>query len=156
MSQSESSLFALAQWVNLRNPTSSYFFGVTDVKITLLEAGETERRYRVDYYIMYNDPGVNVYGFNESDVLGLVFKKDRWLVSSIQTTQTDIIVDGLEFYNDVKTICDSIPESEKQSQGAIVCRELKPKYNWLPTPEEADIGYAEIIEKYTSIFDKKE
>ena len=70
--------------------------------------------------------------------------------------ETDVTVDGLEFYNDVKTICDSIPESEKQSQGAIVCRELKTKYNWLPTPEEADIGYAEIIEKYTSIFDKKE
>jgi len=154
--ESEKATYTLAQWVNLRNPVSSYFFGVTDVKITLLEAGETERRYRVDYYIMYNEPETNVYGFKESDVLGMVFKKDRWLVSSIETTQSDVTVDGLEFYNDVKTVCDSIPESEKQSQGAIVCRELKPKYSWLPTPEEADIGYAEIIDKYTSIFAEKE
>lgn len=153
--ESEKATFTLAQWLNLTDPVRSYFFGVTLVDITLLEETESGKTYSVDFYIVFNDPETNIYCFKENDVLELVFKKDRWKIASIQTVQENVDLDSLEFYNEIQTLADSIPEEEKRHQGAILAEALQAKYEWIPSPEEAEEGYHEIIEKYTSIFDEK-
>ena len=153
--ESEKATFTLAQWLNLTDPVRSYFFGVTLVDITLLEETESGKTYSVDFYIVFNDPETNIYCFKENDVLELVFKKDRWKIASIQTVQENVDLDSLEFYNEIQTLADSIPQEEKRHQGAILAEALQAKYEWIPSPEEAEEGYHEIIEKYTSIFDEK-
>lgn len=146
--ESEKRTYTLPQWVNLTNPVGSYFFSVTDVKLTLIEDGENSKKYRADYNVIFNDPMFDIFGYVEHDDLELVFKKDRWLVSSITTYQEDMKIDASAFYEDVQEVINSIPEKEKQFQGVILTEILRPKYSWLPTPEMAELGYRELLEKY--------
>jgi hypothetical protein len=90
-------------------------------------------------------------GFKENDILTLVYTRGSWKVSEMESSQSDLEVDTAEFYKDVEEVCNSIPSSQKFLQGVILCSELKPKYDWMPTVEAADIGYIEILEKYNLI-----
>ena len=146
--ENDKATFTMDQWVNLKTPLTSYFFGITDLTLTLLEDGDNQKKYLAEYYLLTNNPDLMITGFKENDILTLVYKRGCWKVSNMESSQSDLEVDTAEFYKDVEEVCNAIPDSQRFMQGVILCSELKPKYDWMPSVEAADIGYFELLERY--------
>ena len=146
--ENDKATFTMDQWVNLKTPLTSYFFGITDLTLTLLEDGDNQKKYLAEYYLLTNNPDLMITGFKENDILTLVYKRGCWKVSNMESSQSNLEVDTAEFYKDVEEVCNAIPDSQRFMQGVILCSELKPKYDWMPSVEAADIGYFELLERY--------
>lgn len=139
--ESEKITYTFEQWLNVEDPINTYFFGISDLVVNLLENGKTEKVYKAEYYIAYNDPGNEVFIEKCVDTLTLSFNKDRWEISNFVTKTEKINLNSIEFFEDIQNVLDSIPYEEKHNQGIIIASQLQKKYPWLPSEEKAKEGY---------------
>lgn len=146
--ESDKITYSLEEWLNLLDPISNYYFGISDLSLSLLQDGEVEKVYQVEYCLSYNDPGIEIYLEKCVDTLTVSYKKDRWKITQFNTTIDVMQIDSLAFFNDIQTIIEEIPDVEKSNQGKILAEKLQGKYPWLPSPEEAQAGYAKLLYDY--------
>ena len=146
--ESDKITYSLEEWLNLLDPISNYYFGISDLSLSLLQDGEVEKVYQVEYCLSYNDPGIEIYLEKCVDTLTVSYKKDRWKITQFNTTIDVMQIDSLAFFNDIQTIIEEIPDVEKSNQGKILAEKLQEKYPWLPSPEEAQAGYAKLLYDY--------
>lgn len=146
--ESEKITYTLEEWLNLLDPINNYYFGVSDLSLILLQDGENEKIYQVEYYISYNDPGFEIFLEKCVDTVTVSYEKDRWQITEFNATNNVIQIDSQAFFNDVQTLIEEIPDVEKSNQGGILAEKLQEKYVWLPSPEEAKAAYAELMYDY--------
>ena len=146
--ESEKITYTLEEWLNLLDPINNYYFGVSDLSLILLQDGENEKIYQVEYYISYNDPGFEIFLEKCVDTVTVSYEKDRWQITEFNATNNVIQIDSQAFFNDIQTLIEEIPDVEKSNQGGILAEKLQEKYVWLPSPEEAKAAYAELMYDY--------
>ena len=144
--------YTFDQWLNVKDPENAYMFGISNLTPTLLETSENHKKYMCEYYMISYEPNIYLSVSKGSDIVELTFIDDRWKITNLEASQREIATDIVEFTNDIKMITDSIPEDEIINQSVAIIENLKDKYPWLPTVENAKAGYDDLFVKYPYIF----
>ncbi len=84
--------------------------------------------HKVEYYMFYTQgEDVDYIVEKVSGIFTLTFKKNRWVITEIDTEGTDLNVDCKQFFQDYLA---ALKESENDVIKAV--NSLRPKYEWLP------------------------
>ena len=84
--------------------------------------------HKVEYYMFYTQgEDVDYIVEKVSGIFTLTFKKNRWVITEIDTEGTDLNVDCKQFFQDYLA---ALKESENDVIKAV--DSLRPKYEWLP------------------------
>ena len=89
--------------------------------------------YTVQYYLVNNALSPEIKVEKYTDTVTLTYKKDRWLVTSIDSNFTESSYDTEEFNNDYKN---ALEESSDDLKSAV--RALRDKYDFVPGDSELE------------------
>ncbi|MBE6354821.1 hypothetical protein [Treponema sp.] len=134
-------IFGLSNFNVNGNPEKLYFYAPSrkEKKSPLLEENGQKLHdsdtavYSVKYYLVNNALSPEIKVEDYTDTVTLTYKKDRWLITSIESKFTESSYDTEEFCRDYKkALADS---SDDLKSAAMVLRE---KYDFIPADEELE------------------
>lgn len=126
---------------------------LTEEKGVTLKDGMTSV-HKVNFYRMHSEGEENdIYVEYHTDIVTLTFEKNRWMLTNIDTTATDIEVNTKEFLNDYWNAMDFHNQNIKETMIT-----MHAKYSWLPTTydiemeeREKEIERRELMYKFYGI-----
>lgn len=157
------------EWVFFNNNGKYWLYGITNFKIDgniescqfaapqkykkpkilqeengkQLKEGD-KKIHEVSYYMVYNSNENDLRVTKTLDSVESVYKKGRWLVSSITSKGENVAVDQKVFKKDFS---EAIKENPRDVMAAV--NSLRDKYEWLPTDNEMLEGAANLYLSYS-------
>jgi len=119
---------------------------LTENGITLEDQAKSV--HSVEYYFMISEGETNEISIEKVDAtVTLTYEKDKWLITQIDTSSTDIAIDNSIFKNDYFN-------AVKQYDGDVVkaVQSLQSKYRWLPSEEVLKIEQERQQNEYNETF----
>lgn len=150
--------YTVNQWLSNKDLTNSYIFGITHYEATPCgkeppadgKADITDEfTWKVHYYIVFNNGNDEFSYIDQSDVITISWKKDRWLVTGQET------VSSIQYDEAAPTLLAEVlalqpEEYNLETQGVYLLSQLKDTYPWLPTEAEIAKGKQQLIDGWNA------
>lgn len=136
-----------SKWLNTLNPDTANIYGISHMTITAHpeKSTDTMKVYSAHYFILHTEaPELLISEVNET--VTVMWKKDRWLVSGLETEDEEYKEDYEAFFEKLRAL---VPANTSYDAAEVI-EALSPEYPWLPTVEETKNGLQQIIDKYNS------
>lgn len=149
--------YTMNQWLSTKVLTNTYVFGLTNLTFTPL--GETPPAdypadtadafsWKVHYYIVYNMGNEEFSYIDQTDIITISWKKDRWIVTGFETIESIPYEEAAVELT--KEAIELQPEEYSIDQGSYILSQLKDKYPWLPTEEEILKGKQQLLDGWNA------
>lgn len=115
-----------------------------------LAPGQTVQ-HAVSYYRVYNDGSIKLAVEKVSDIVTLTWRKNRWIVTDVQSEASETSVKVKDFRADYDA---ALLQSENDVTKAV--SQLREKYAWLPTDAELAAAGESVSERYRLVFSPDE
>lgn len=146
------------QWLNTKVLVGTYIFGITNLTFTPLGNEpplegpadiSQEYTWKVHYYIVYNMGNEEFSYIDQTDIITISWKSDRWIVTGHETLEsiphedaaTTLMVEAVTLQPD---------EYDLETQGAYLLSQLKDTYPWLPTEAEVEKGKQQLLDGWNA------
>ncbi len=116
----------------------------TDIqRLPLHEENGAKETFLVSYFLVRHESNADIAVTQYKETVELEFRKDRWLITAINSEDSEFYVPTTELYNDIRSFDDSIDVYERS---AI----LSSTYFWMPTAQEIYKAIEVLKEHYAS------
>lgn len=146
------SYYTMNQWLSTQTLTGNYVFGLTNLTFTPVGAEPPSDKsadtsevftWKVHYYIVYNMGNEEFSYIDQSDVITISWKDDRWMVTDFETASSTPYEDIAPTL--LKEAVTLQPDEYNNDQGSYLLSQLKDSYPWLPTEEEIEKGKQQLL-----------
>lgn len=145
--------YTMNQWLNTKELVNTYIFGITHLTFTPIGKEPPAQTaadisdtftWKVQYYIAYNMGNEEFSYIDQTDIITISWKKDRWIVTGHETVSSILYEDaGADLLREAVTL--QPEEYDLETQGLYLLSKLKDEYPWLPTEAEIEKGKQQLI-----------